>query len=291
MTELTKKLEEIKAGGEGASANEILNTLMGHKMIVPAQLPKDIAPELLKKIVSATGEQPIPAGVNLQPAVLRTRDGENYLTVFTSEEELEKRPKDFLFPVNLNLQFDDIKNMMDKEEQLRGMIINPFSTNISMTKNKNEKKPLTPEQIHQMIRQKIESHELPQAFFREKKGMIDRLNENAVETLLSFYLKEYHQPEHCPYEEDDFDCMTLNIRDDLTICKVSMPEKMSFPGTCPMVFAVYNPQEDQIRYLAILRVTPDAPALLMEAFEDGKTAQIGEAPEEGNEFNAIIELV
>lgn len=314
--ELEKLLEKMQQEGTQNYMQEFFGILSKSTVIVPVVLPKDTSPEAMRQILSANGgNQPIPEGVNPQPCLLSSPDGKYFLPLFTSEEERRKGIQIQNTPLSLQLPFETCTRMVSSMANLEGIVVNPFSHNIifraelklppdvpeemaqgnvslgQSADKEQESVELTPEQYHFVSRQRMESAYFPMQLFEKKGELVQRISSEQGECLRELYQEIYDGELACPYFADEFDIMTLNIRENLTIVQVAMPEKNLRPKTCSSVMIGWNPQTDKIWYYAVLRGTSRQNSRLLRVMEDNSKVDMGDAPAEGNEISGVLELI
>ena len=128
---LESLLEKMQKEGTQNYMQEFFGILSKSTVVVPAVLPRNTSPELMKKILSANGkDQPLPEGVNPQPCLLSSPDGKQFLPLFTSEEEMQKGSQIQNAPLSLNVPFEVCTKMVASMAGLEGIVVNPFSHNI-----------------------------------------------------------------------------------------------------------------------------------------------------------------
>lgn len=291
---LEQILEELKAKGEAPSA-EVLDMIKNTNVISPALLPKDTPPEIMRRMLQNPGKpQMIPGGIKPQPCILENGNGEKFLAVFTSEQEMKKNKNAPAFPLLMNVSFQNCIDLIRKNPEIDGAVINPYTQNIILhiAENKPQRETIqvTLEQFHMMSRQKFEAYFLPKNLFDRKAESIERLQKEEGEFLRELYEGVYETEVACPYTPEDFECMSLNISDDLMLVRITMPAKNLVTGTCSCVLVGWNPKSEQVWYYAIL-LTEDGKAHLHERKEDGTDVDLGPAPSEGSEMTAVIDLI
>ncbi len=296
MSKENAKMEQamnlLKAENTKERLEELMEVLNKCFVYVPAVLPADTPPELIRQIASETGEQKIPEGVSPRPAMLENSNGENFLPVFSTQEKAKERN---MAPLILKLEFPQCMNMVSRQDQLCGIVLNAFEQNITLNKKKESKEEqkevtLTEEQLHFVLRQQVEVSALPEAFFENPEDMVKKMRENAGECMLSFYEDLYPEQVASPYAEDDFDAMVLNVRDDLTVIRILMPAQKLAAGICSAVLLSWNPVKREIRYFGIVLGSAGEKPHVYEALADGSKKDWGEAPEEGSELQFVIDM-
>lgn len=231
-------------------------------------------------------------GANPHPCILQDREGNKLLPVFTSEEEMKKGKQPMRFPLILNMPYQACVNMMAKSQEIRAIVVNPYSHNVVINFKKEEKpeKKLTEPQFHALVRQHIESALLPRKIFEEKETFIKELSKRREECLLELYQPPYEKMKNCPYTLEQFELMTLQISETMQLMQIILPTVHLYPGTCPRVFITWNPETQDAAYYAVVRRKQNEQNQLFQVMADGTKKDLGEAPSEGLELQSIINL-
>ncbi len=291
--ELLQILEEMRGDRSKEKIEVLVPILEQCNLFVPAVLPANTDPKIVKRLAESNGKPvDIPKESAPKPLFLENNEKKRYLPLFTSKEQSEKAPQKA--PIHISMPFKACLNIVANEESVVGVTINPYDHNVVMNTSVNKKPKkeikLTEVQMHAVVRQTVEADLLPKKLFEEKDTMIDELRNDAGAAIVALYKKVYPEQVECPYETEEFDAMVLNIRDDLTIVRVAMPEQKLVQGTCPMVLISWNPQKEEVRYFGIVKGKNNEPDHILEALADGKKIDLGEAPADGSEFQFIIDL-
>lgn len=290
---LEQMLDEMKAKNEKPS-QEFMELLQASHVIVPAFMPKSTDPEIMRQMLQNPGQpQKIPAGANPQPLVLENAAGKKYLALFSSEAEAHKGPDNQKFPLTLNMPFENCVGLIRKNPNIDGAVINPFSHNVIFHVEENAPQTksvqVTVEQFHQLSRQKMEAFYLPKNLFEKKAELFNKLRDEQGVCMKELYEEVYDTEIACPYVPEDFEFMCLNISEELSILRITMPEKHTAVGTCPCVIVGWNEKEQKIWYYAIV-ITQEKPQL-HQRLEDGTDVNLGVAPAEGSELTTVIDLI
>lgn len=300
IQELLDRLVETK---ESDLAHEIIARLQSEIVILPAIMPKDASPEQFNKLkeYAEAGKDGLPEGIQPNPCVLEDNEGKKLFPVFTSEREMGKDPMIQSFPILLHLPFAKCVQMLEQTKEVRAIVVNPFSHNMRIDfSDKKEKaddreesdlgnRKITEPQFHALVRQHVEATLLPKRLFEEGEALFREIAKEGQRFLLSLYEPPYAKKQNCPYRMEDFDSMTVMIRDDLQITRLTLPDINLYVGTCSSVFLVWNPIQKEAAYYAIV-LKPEKKRALYQAYPDGTNREIGNAPEESSELQAIIDL-
>ncbi len=297
--ELEKVMNEMKAKGNGTLSEEFFEILKSATVCVPAVMPRDTDPKIMKQLLQNPGQtQAIPEGARPQPCILENEKHEKFLPVFTSEKELNKGEKAPKFPLFLNMEFSSCLDFLQKRPDITGVVINAYTHNVVFQLNKQKMKQaqtktiqVSLEEFHHLTRNRMESFHLPKKLFEGKEEVISRLCKEQGAYMKELYEELYTTEVACPYTEEDFEFMPLNISEDLLFVQITMPQKYLMLNTCPSVFAAWDQKEEKIWYYAIVMEGSEKGLHLHQLQEDGKDADLGAAPSEGSELSTILDLI
>lgn len=289
-------LDNIKVNGTEKLTQEVIESMKSYKMVVPAVLPKNTDPRIMRQMLGSKGRNmPIPKGVSPQPITLTNKSGQILLPVFTSEEEKAKDTTGSNFPLSLNISFDECMKIVSGNPTLYGIVLNPFSHNIIMQlhaeKQKETPKEMTIDQYHLFSRQRFESNVFPKHLFEQKGELIQKLVADRGACIKELYENVYDDEIANPYVEDDFDVLSLSISEELTVLQIRFPGKYIGPNICPMAIIGYDSSQEKLWYYTILSQKREEPLHLMRVLEDGKPEDLGIAPKVGSELSKVIEKI
>lgn len=295
--ELEAALNQFKAK-KSRQPEELLTLLRKNHVVVPAVMPKNTSPEIMRKMLQNPGKShAIPEGANPQPCIFENANKEKFLPIFTSEEEMKNGKDVPSFPLSLNLPFEACMQLMQKNNEISGIVINAYTHNIIFRINNNQELPkdldskVSLEQYHIILRQRLESFLLPKQLFEGKEEFVTKLCKDRGNCIKELYDGLYDAEIACPYVVDDFEFMVLNISEDLLLGQITMPKKNLVPQTCPSVIFAWNQKLKKVWYYAIVLSAKEELARLFEVHENGKNTDLGEAPAEGSELSAIMDLI
>lgn len=277
---LEETIKEYLADRTKEKLAEVLNLLRPTKLLVPAMLKAPNQPE---------------------PCFLKNNNGQQFLAVFTSKEQIPAEPKSQAI---LSMPFPVCNSIVAKEElNLTGMVINPFTDNLVLIKELVEKlheadkkaaqaKPvkLTPEQFQVFVKKQVEFGILPKRLFSEKERFVNQLCEEKERFVNRIFAEVYKEPKLNPFTEADYAVMALDIAEDLTLVRVDFPEKGIIAPLCYRVYITYDPIAKKAGYYTIEKMAEGNDRLLGGFLEDGKHVSYGVAPVEGAEMDRIIML-
>ena len=295
---LEKMLEKMKRQKINSISEEMMAELSKAKLVLPGILPRNISPEAMRQFIdSQNTNKPLPQGVNPKPCIIQSSQGESFLPLFTSTQEMNKG--DNSFPLFLNVTFDMATEMMRDNPDLAGVVINPFTHNLLMKMNREkmskeqpeETGEITLEQYHALARRQMESAYLPSRLFQEKGAFAEALSREKGRLMRELYEEIYQQEIACPYTEEDFEFITLNISEDFMVSQIIMPEKNRYPQLCRSVIYGFDREKNKIWYYAIVYEGREKPLSLVRVQENGEPENLGEAPPEGSEITRVMELM
>lgn len=301
---LEKILEQLTKTKNPDLAHQLMQELQNSIVILPAIMPPDTDPGVLnqmKEAVRSGGEAALPEDANPVPCILEDKEGKKLIPVFTSLAEMGKDNLMEKFPVRLNLPYGRCVQFLGQTSDVRAIVLNPFSHNFrvdyDIEKQDDTKEDgqiqngqkITEAQFHALVRQHVEANLMPKRLFAQKDAFIQEIVDGGKEYLLNLFEPPYSKGQNCPYVADDFDVLSLMIREDLKIVQITLPSKHFYAGTCSKVFLVWNPQTQEAAYYAIV-LRKDKHLILHQAFADGTNQEISEAPAEGSELQGIIDL-
>ena len=293
--ELEALLDKVKADNSRENQKELLELLQTMDLYIPAILPPGTDPALIRQMMQNSGKRmALPKGLSVRPAVLENQEGKRFLPVFSQKSQMEQAQNKTKYPLVMGMPFPACVNLLNKEKGLDGIVINPFTQNVSLNnlQQSRQAQPLTEAQHHALLRQQMEAGILPNALFEQKGALVNELIRRKGACLEEFYQELYQKAgRECPYAAGDFEIMALHIRENLTVLQISMPPQKLTAGTCPTVLVTWNEPEERLGYFGIVLGKQQDSNRLIQALPDGKKKDFGPAPQEGSELNYIISIV
>ncbi len=291
-----------------------VDALSNSKFLVPVEFPKQLTKDVAEKL--KRGEKLSPQEMpKMLPILLKNKDEEHFAPAYTSKEQL---PKDHQYMAIMPVSFADILRVSRiKEYKIKAIVINPNTDNVILADKmmnmmekivnggdickimeeeglgsvQKQKLSMTVEQFHIFARRNVEVGLIPKLAFQHKGKFMESLESKGSEVLLELYRGMYKANVPFPYEQKDFDIMTLQIRDDLQISSIEFPAKNLGAGACRSGYAVWNPQKEEMQYFVVELTKNEEPARLVKIMPDGKGQVLGEAPAPGSEMFTIIEML
>lgn len=281
---LRERLDTYLEKKDASSFNNFMNCITASRVLIPANLNAK--------------KEPV-------PNLIRNKEGESFIPVYTNKEQIPKEPK---FQVLVNLPYISVNHMAAApENSIVGVVINPFTNNLIFKPeliNKVEEvekakkdgpkmrtMKLTQEQYVQFERRQFEANFLPGKLYTEGKSFVDELCGKKEQLIDQLYEESYKQERMYPYLEEDFSVMAMNITEELLIVRVDMPSRDMAPGLCLRVYLAWDSAAEQGSYFMIEAGREKGKTILEEVSEDKRLINHGEAPVEGAELQTIIDLL
>lgn len=296
---LEQILDEIKREPEKGFPQEFIELMENSVFRVPAILPPDTPPDIMRQMMEEGGQNKmLPPGANPRPCVLENGNGDKFLPLFTNLEQLEKGGENApQFPLTLNIPFKDCINMLKQNPEVKGAVINPYTHNLVVPVNIPEQeikkeitKEVTIDEYHVLMRQTFESNILPKHLFTEKGACANRLNKERGKYVRELFEEVYLGEIACPYTEDDFDFLAMQITDDLLVIQLTMPRKYNNMNTASSIFLAWDKAKDKAWYYALVR-PQDTHPVLVEKFEDASLKQHETVTQESGLLTSVIERI
>lgn len=302
----TKLLESMKTFVEDKTHEnmiEIMKNIRLARVFVPTMIPEDVDMEKIKEEALAGGKPiPMPKGTKFRPCILKNSKDDRFFPIFTDPRQI---PEDKVYPAIVSIPFLECAAVANHEkETIKGIAINPFSENIlfqqelleAMIKAEKDLRgrrvmPVSKEQYNLMVRHQIEHIVLPKTLHMKGKEFTDNLESEGEEMLNKIYSRPYDKKVGCPYTEDDFSIMALNINENLEMMRIDLPQKFLAQGISSRLYMTLNPNTGATGYFMIEGGKKKDTYVLAEITKEGKHEIIGDAPGEGTELQSIIDLV
>lgn len=124
---LKKAIIALKGENNPQNLNNVVNEMMRSVLLAPAALDFGGAPAPKP---DASGKVALPKDTKFNLAVVNSPENKRYYMAFTDAKALQKWEKRPAQQANLMLRFDDFANMLAKNKEVSGLVINPFSESI-----------------------------------------------------------------------------------------------------------------------------------------------------------------
>ncbi|MBE6009704.1 MAG: SseB family protein [Lachnospiraceae bacterium] len=302
-----KKLEEEitvfkKDPGNKDHVVSLMASIRTARLLLPAKFPSDLSDEIkgmIKNRIKIPKEKMPP----LYPVLEQNQQGELYVAVYTSKKHITN-PQDY--PVIINTNFEQVTRIAgDKKLNIRGVIVNPRTDKLTLhpqfldavgrmsekvnnqTDGVREVK-MTRGEFEAFARKNVEHTALVKAAFSDSATFMQQLDEMRESLIYGYYKQPYGDKITCPYKEDQFDVMVLDIRDDCRIASVVVPLPKGMTGCYHLCF-VYDPNTEVVRYFIFEKQAEEEVAMVKEVQPDGSESLIGEAPVAGSEMSFVLD--
>ena len=301
-TELEKMMKVYLEERSIENLNIVLSGLRFAHLFVPAVFPEGTDLSFMKNIEHGTRFQ-LPKDVQPVPSILKNAKGEKYLPLYTRKERI---PKDQKFHTILEVNFRGSYLVALKEDsKIEGLAINPFDENILLKNALLEKLKaqddkmiaqqkvinISPEQYFDLLRKGLEFQAIPRMFFADPAKFTDEFCKEKEKFIYDLYVNAFPKKPEAPFEETDFEFMALNVREDLLLIRVDLPEKGLNSGLCHRIYLVWNENAKKAYYFTIEKTPKKEERAMGRVDEDGKRIDCGEAPVEGAEIQRILDII
>lgn len=317
MADLEKKTNECavlvkKFAAERTKENMIalMTTLENAVVFVPIATTTDMPAEVLEEAKKG-GKVMLPKGTKVQTKLLKASDGSMIFPVFTSADEMQHEG---INKQIMLMPFVECARVVVKDpEKIKALVVNPFTDNVGIVEpllkaaidrkeafqkakaaaeaNGGEVKEIkvTEKQFHQLNRSRVEYAILPQRLFAEKDAFLEEIYQKKGDFFFENYKKGYGEKVPCPYTEEQFSVMILNMRANFQMICVDLPNEKLQVGMCYKLYMTWNQDTDEFHYFTIERGKDGRK--LGEVNEERKHQIIGDAPAEGSEMNTIMDYL
>ena len=272
------ELEQLVTAYKSNKTAEALNQLITKLVTCRVLLPGIMDPKTKKPV----------------PSMLKAGETDVFLPMYTSLKHVQKGPKS---PAILNMAYLHGNHMvLNTKEEVKGIVINPFSDNIVLKKEllqniakieELKKKGLNP--IFERIN--FERRFLPKRLFEEGEVFFDELEQKREAFLDELYEESYQQKRMYPYLEEDFSLMLLTISEDLTVARIEFPTKDMAPGVAIRGFLSWNKKTKEGHYFMIEQGKEPGARVFSEITCELKYVSYGPAPVDGMELQRVLDLV
>ncbi|MCR5271386.1 MAG: SseB family protein [Lachnospiraceae bacterium] len=287
----------------------LINQLLRTPVEVPGMLPATVDKEALME-KAKEGAFKMPADVRPAPCFLRNEEGVLYLPVYTHKTEVPKEPK---FDVLMGLPFVACLAFATAgKTPPEGIVLNPFSDNLiikrplverikkqtdeqaarinEIKKNGGKKIKVSRDQFEVMMVQRSEFHDIPKQLYDGGMEYMDKLCDERESLIFETVRTAFQDVKLCPYSENDFSVMPLNISPTLLLVRVDMPTPKLKGQWCHRIYLTINPESGEMHYYTIENGKEKKSHILGEITKDLVRVEHGEAPVEGAELQFIMDL-
>lgn len=326
---LEEKIQEFLEDQVEKKFVKVMELLEGAKVYVPAVPPENMSQEMIERMKA--GEN-IPASplVKPQPFLLKKKDGESVLPIFTSKEQI---PEDRKSPVLLHMPYlACVSLVMNNPDTIKEIVLNPFTMGLTINRppievayNRMQRNAQRVQQIQSarvLEKQMTENYEhgaenedgqktvqmtdkefrkfvnaraayamLPMLFLSNPALALEQLHSQKEAFLLELYGTLFPSKEQCNYTEEDFSVLAMNVSDSLQIIKIDLPEVKPVQDTVLRVYLASNLQKpNELKYYVVTRTGEEEVNLIARIYEDKHVEEMMTLEDYGSEISEIMEL-
>lgn len=300
-TKLEVAVEEFAQNRQKEYYAKVMEILEKSVVLIPAMQPQGLSEELQKQMKEGKPVQ-LPKEAKVLPCLLRKESGEQILPLFTSASQI---PQDKKSPALLAMPFQTCLSMvMASKGQVEIMVLNPFTHNMVLTKEilevakkrmeavKQQKTVRVSEkQFQDLVHNRVSLYLLPKYLFEHKEEGLKQLQHEEGGFLMQFYKESYPENGKIPVAASpaDFSVMTLNVTEDMQITRVDLPDGTMKKGMCYRVYVVWLHKTQEVVYYTMEKT--EQGNYIGQITSEGKHEQIEQAPDNGAEIEAVMNLV
>lgn len=281
---------------------KVLQLLDKTMIMQPALLPANMTPQMMQHMAQA-GNGPMDPKMRPQPVVFKNNNGDNFLPIFTSKQQIPEGQK---YPAMLFVPFKECAKIAAKPEaKINGIVVNPFTDNLVLHQAAFQGAAQNANPVAAAVR-KVEElsgkqkqaiccnkfiEEMTKRFFREKEAFFDFVGEKKEETVCELFQTYYESQKmdvEFSYLPDDFDVMSLYISDTIRLVRIGMPDRNMIIGSYTGVLMFFNPTTGQAVCYAMKKGEKKKGNTYGEIDGNGIYTDLGEAPGEGEELYALM---
>ncbi|MFV0465231.1 MAG: SseB family protein [Lachnospiraceae bacterium] len=312
MNQEAQRTEELMKQYKADPSKENLRLLIDQARRTVFLVPALVQSEEDRKLIQAQSKQnpgaqfKLPEHIKPAPTIIKNKEGLTFLAIYTSAPQIPKEPKS---DIMMNMPFRGAYLLaLNEKMNISGIVLNPFSENLLFNKDlltairKEEEAveagkqqinqtQMTPQQIQVMLRQKAEFSEIPRRLFDENSNFMEELKTKKGRFIHEIYQSVFTDGKLCPYQESEFDLMSLNISEQLQLTVVDLPEIKTAALLCYRIYITNNPVSGEVHYFTIEKGRDKGELNLGSVDSEGRHTVYGPAPVEGAEISRIMELI
>lgn len=288
---------------------QLMTVLERGIVFVPIITDAEMTEERMEE-VKKSGQFALPKGTKIQNHLLRAGDGSLIFPIFTTVEEItnqEMKRQVMMVPF-----YECAKVVVNSNGKIKAAVVNPFTDNVGVVEQllkacverreaaqkagkeaqrKGQPKEIrvTEKQFHAITRNQLELRLIPGRFFAGKQEYLGQLTLEKGEYFYQLYQKSYGEQLACPYSEDEFSVMCLNLKENFELVSIDLPSKKLQNTMCYKLYMTWDQEKDEFRYFVMQKQKEGK--FFIEIMEDGSSAKISEAPPEGGELGAVMEYL
>lgn len=296
---LEEAIAKFREDKERDSYVKVMELLERSIVLVPAMPPKDLPAEIMEQMQAGKPVK-LPKEAKILPCLLRKETGEQALPIFTSPAQI---PPDKKSPMVVAMPFMGVISMVSaNQDKVSEVVVNPFTGIMVLNRSileiaeKRRKAAgqiktvqVTKEQFQELAHNRMALSLLPKYLFEKGEEGLKKLQQEEGEFLMSLYEEIYPKGQKPSCQPDDFSLMTLNITDTIQLTRVDMPDETAKKNLCYRVYVVWKRDAEELLYYT-LEKTKDGNKIA-KVTEDGMHEIVEDAPDNGAEIEAILNLV
>lgn len=293
--ELEKILDELGKERSKSDLEKIMPYLQKTSFFVPMQLPGDYTAQQLKQLDPAKVGEVFKENPP-QPVLLQNEQGQKYLPLYTSEQQI---PTNEGYGLVMVFPFSICTNMLVQLSDVKGLSINAFTHNFMIDKGvqpqkkkDSGKKKLSAKHVPSLLRGQVENNDIPFRLHQEKGEFMKLVDEKRETFIYSFYESLFKKNKlRCPFQAKDIEVMYLGVTENIDVARVTLPSNASGPGMAKLLFLVNDKAGDCVHYYSLVKGLPGEKDFIGEVLSNGARQVVADAPKEGNELHAIMEIL
>lgn len=296
---LEEAIAKFREDKERDSYVKVMELLERSIVLVPAVPPKDLPAEIMEQMQAGKPVK-LPKEAKILPCLLRKETGEQALPIFTSPAQI---PPDKKSPMVVAMPFMGVISMVSaNQDKVSEVVVNPFTgimvLNQSILEIAEKRRKaagqiktvqVTKEQFQELAHNRMALSLLPKYLFEKGEEGLKKLQQEEGEFLMSLYEEIYPKGQKPSCQPDDFSLMTLNITDTVQLTRVDMPDETAKKNLCYRIYVVWKRDAEELLYYT-LEKTKDGNKIA-KVTEDGLHEVVEDAPDNGAEIEAILNLV
>lgn len=279
----------------------VLNQLRNARLFVPSVFPEGTDLSAFANVAPGA-KLDLPDNIRPIPSVLKNDQGQQYLPLYTNTQEIPpKQVYHTLAEITFQAAYQTVLN---SNGSLEGVAVNPFHENIMLKaplleslkeqdaamNTQRQQVQMSPEQLVALVRRDLEIKKIPAMLYEQKETFLTDIKEKKEDFFANLYKNEYPADIPNGYVAQDFSIMTLNISEDIALNSIDLPEKNCIPGLGRKCYITWNAAKKEARFFIIIQAPQGQEGLLAYVDEAGNFLNLGKAPVEGAEMQAILEL-
>ena len=249
--------------------NKFMTVLENSNVVVPVLIPKDTEITPIMKAAIREG-RPVPLspanGAPLSPCLLKKNNEDLVMPLFSSISSI---PADKKFPAIVSIPFSACVSMvLSSGGKVNEAVFDPFTDSVTLGEkllkavaehqraaaegtDHSQTKTVTmnAQQFGIFAHIRVAGELLPKMLFAAPHEALKKLRKEKSSIMLELYTSVYPKENPCPYSEDDFTVMTLNIAEGIQITRIDLPEKDIAVGIPVRIYVTWKNESEMGYYL------------------------------------------